>query len=450
MLFNFYVFTCAGEKFDMYPIDRCKEFLSVYAQETSTGSAIRIHRHQDLCYHIYTRKIQKTADAPVIGFALVFNNAYCKDDYSRIFHLFEDIYSWMATWKRFIQLGNNGRLNFTFQKLSEKQTEISQIKQRLQDTIDQAFSKSFATLPAPTYNGNIYHLNLLENTVQPLGTLLQYYDKIRITDNPIPTELEVAGELLRLKTEEYKKLTEAYKQLQKEKTQQTRAAWLLFLLIICLIGGGILWQRNKRNSGEIQSLNSTLVQRDSIIAKKRETIGVLRDSVQGCLQSIEQLRSSLTSMTNINFPLGAPSTDNTSSDNSYIMWLYANNPVKLQSFKVRPANSNSFTLSLYNSSDELIASSSVSASGGSWLTVDVSSAGWILQSGYYYIRISSPNGNSLCWHSSNDEEFRRYSRGPLRITGCCSYDSRNNSDAKSKHEYYQYFYDIRYSLYAGN
>ena len=152
MLFNFYVFTCAGEKFDMYPIDRCKEFLSVYAQETSTGSAIRIHRHQDLCYHIYTRKIQKTADAPVIGFALVFNNAYCKDDYSRIFHLFEDIYSWMATWKRFIQLGNNGRLNFTFQKLSEKQTEISQIKQRLQDTIDQAFSKSFATLPAPTYN----------------------------------------------------------------------------------------------------------------------------------------------------------------------------------------------------------------------------------------------------------------------------------------------------------
>lgn len=450
MLFNFYVFTCAGEKFDMYPIDGCKEFLSVYAQETSTGSAIRIHRHQDLCYHIYTRKIQETPDAPIMGFALVFNNAYCKDKYSRMLRLFEDVYSWMSTWARFIRLDTNGHLGFTFQKLSEKQTEISLIKQRLQSTIDQAFSKSFATLPAPTYNKKDFHLTLSDNTVQSLTTLLQHYDRIRVADNPIPTELETAGELLRAQTEDFKKLTEEYKQLQKEKTQQTRAAWLLFLLIICFIGGGILWQRNKRNSGEIQSLNSTLVQKENIIAKKRDTIGVLRDSVQGCLQSIEHLRSSLTSMTNIYFPLGALSTDNTSSDNSYIMWLYANNPVKIQSFKVRPANSNNFTLSLYNANDEFIASQTVSTSGGSWSTVDVSSAGWILQSGYYYIRISSPNGNYLCWHSSNDEEFRRYSRGPLRITGCCSYDSRNNSDAKSKHGYYQYFYDIRYSLYAGS
>lgn len=450
MLFNFYVFTYAGEKFDMYPIDGCKEFLSVYAQETSTGSAIRIHRHQDLCYHIYTRKIQETDDAPVMGFALVFNNAYCKDDYSRIFRLFEDVHSWMSTWAHFIHLNNDGRLSFTFQKLSEKQTEISMIKQRLQCTIDQVFSKSFVALPAPTYNKKDFHLTLSENTVQPLGTLLRHYDRIRITDNPIATELEVAGTLLRLKTEDYKKLTVEYKQLQKEKTQQSRAAWLLFLLIICLIGGGILWQRNKRNTGEIQSLNSTLAQKDSVIAKRRETIGVLRDSVQGCLQSIENLRNSLSSFTGAVFPQGALGTDNTSSDNGYIMWLYAERPVKLQSFKVRPANSNDFTLSLYNAADEFIASQAVSAYGGNWLTVDVSSSGWILQSGYYYIRISSPNGNNLCWHSSNDEEFRRYSRAPLRITGCCSYDSRNSSNAKSSHGYYQYFYDIRYSLYAGN
>lgn len=450
MLFNFYVFTYAGEKFDMYPIDGCKEFLSVYAQETSTGSAIRIHRHQDLCYHIYTRKIQETAEAPVMGFALVFNNAYCKDKYSRMLHLFEDVYSWMSTWARFIHLNNDGHLSFTFQKLSEKQTEISQIKQRLQSTIDQSFSKSFATLPAPTYNKKDFYLTLSDKTIYPLATLLQHYDRIRVADNPIPTELETAGELLRVQTEDYKRLTAEHKQLQKEKAQHTRVSWLLFLLIICLGGGGILWQRNKENTGEIRHLTTTLEQKDRAISTNRDTIGMLRDSVKGCLQSIENLRNSLSSWTNTYFPLGALSTDNTSSDNGYIMWLYAEKPVKLQSFKVRPANSNNFTLSLYNAADEFIASQAVSAYGGNWLTVDVSSSAWILQSGYYYIHISSPNGNSLCWHDSNDEEFRRYSRGPLRITGCSSYDNRNSSNAKSSHSYYQYFYDIRYSLYAGN
>lgn len=450
MLFDFYVFTRVGEAFDMYPLSVCKDFLKAYAAETAGEDEIRIHRQEELCYHIYTRQIQATADAPVIGLCLVFNNAYFSEDYSRMFGLFQQVHSWMSTWARFIQLENNGRLTFTFQKLSEKKTDISLIKQRLQNTIDRDFSESFQTLPIPTYSNEICHQEYGEYPVPLLETLLQHYDKIRITTCHQPTDPEMASTLLMRKTKDYETLAAKYKQLQKEKTQETRVSWLSFLLFLCCIGGFYLWQRNKGDDAQIDSLTNRLSMSDSAVTRNRDTIISLRDSVFAIQEERDEYFVKLSSFASVSLQQGAFSTDNTSSDNGWIMWLYANCPIKLHSFKVRPANSHDFTLSLYNAADELIATQSVSTEGGSWQTVDVSSSGWILQSGYYYIRISSPNGNSLCWHSSNDEEFSRYSCDPLHITGCCPYNERDRNNAKHRHSYYQYFYDFRYSLYAGN
>lgn len=140
---------------------------------------------------------------------------------------------------------------------------------------------------------------------------------------------------------------------------------------------------------------------------------------------------------------GAPrKLSSNSKDSGWGMWVHANSPLTIKSFDVMAENSGSMRIGLYNSKGTLLQEKDINVTAGAFVCV---SAGFELKKGDYYLCITQANGNNLSYHSSSAIEYESYI-GHLKVIGCCSKDNMSSESERTKTNYYQYFYNIKYQL----
>jgi hypothetical protein len=95
---------------------------------------------------------------------------------------------------------------------------------------------------------------------------------------------------------------------------------------------------------------------------------------------------------------------------------------------------------LYNDRNKLLASKKVYVTKDKEINVSLSNF-LIPNRGNYYLAIEKSNGISLSYHTVRNKEYTNYQYGTLQILGV-SY----KGSSKKKQDYYQYFYDINYTI----
>ena len=130
-----------------------------------------------------------------------------------------------------------------------------------------------------------------------------------------------------------------------------------------------------------------------------------------------------------------------SYDNTYALWLSAQKKLRINSFYIKANKSGYITLGLYNSYGSLLTSKRVKVTKGE--TTKVSFSDFTISKGKYYLAIEKSNDISLCYHKVSGGEYDFNQFDVLQILGYSAKGERTPNNNKS---YYQYFYDINYTV----
>lgn len=130
----------------------------------------------------------------------------------------------------------------------------------------------------------------------------------------------------------------------------------------------------------------------------------------------------------------------TSYDNTYALWFSAQKKLRINSFYIKANKSGYITLGLYNSYGSLLTSKRVRVLKGE--TTKVSFSDFTINRGKYYLAIERANDISLCYHKVSGGEYNFSQFDVLQILG---YSAKGEKTPNNK-SYYQYFYDINYTV----
>ena len=339
-----------------------------------------------------------------------------------------------------VHLDSNGELKIVNDSLPEERQQLDLLTDSLRADISADETLKYAPLPTASIAVSRQTVvnHSLEDGPETIQRSLEKYYNIYITKTNAEIELLTSySHTLRTLSNTIKELKEQVASLKRKRKQFS----LVFILSTLLLLGAAfaiacISGKNKEideKNGDIQRMNSEIDSKKTIIEQKDERIAYLDNKCN--------------TITRYSYMVGAsPRSEGSSRDNGYIMWLLARQPVKINYFYIESDAIGDITLSLYSENSILIASQLfyISASK-SWTKIKPEDFK-MEEPGYYYMRISDANGHNLRWHSSNDEEFSRYRVGALQITGCCNYSERENPDKRTNSSYYQYFYNINYSI----
>ena len=202
----------------------------------------------------------------------------------------------------------------------------------------------------------------------------------------------------------------------------------------------------------IANLESELQNKELDINKKDNEIVSLNKKIREKDNEINTLKKQSTSSTTSNYAtttstkgltkkVGASISKMKSAyDNSYALWLYADKKIKINSFYIKASNTGYITVGLYNDKNKLLASKKIYVTKDKEINVSLSNF-LIPNRGNYYLAIEKSNGISLSYHTAKNNEYTNYQYGTLQILGV-SYKGSSNK----KQDYYQYFYDINYTI----
>lgn len=199
----------------------------------------------------------------------------------------------------------------------------------------------------------------------------------------------------------------------------------------------------------IQGLRNTIKDKDASISSLNSTITTLKKQVNNSSSNTtysSSTSSSSSGYSSYSYSVGPYTSKSTTGyDNGYALWLYAKKALKLNSFYVKSNKSGYITIALYSAYGSVVASQQVYVTKDQFTKISTNDNFKLNGSSYYYLAISSANGISLAYHSSNSTEYSGYKSGDLQITGSDKKGSHDTS-SRTKTGYYQYFYNINYSL----
>lgn len=441
-----YIFGSLGYGYSQYPNDYAQTiFQSIYTQ-SSTPTQIVVHREDRLIYYVYIRKLEK---GQYIGLCVVLNSVMLTD-FKDMFSIFENIITSLVVNGIILQFNDNGDIISKTSHLHTHQTEVSRITDNLRSEFVK-LEKTSKALPPISYRiakneKSTFSINDNINDILKSAVSYNYTFIVKQKDFDTQSLNSYKGVLSRINKENVslkkinQELQEKNKKILRQKKQYATVIFLIVIVIGCGIGLYLFYNEVNDNVNRISNLENTIKKRNSAISDRDSTI-------LGLQNSLTDLKNNLNVITSYSVTTGATIRNNDSHDNGWIMWLHAKQKVQMHSFFIKGSSSSNgnVTIALYDSNDNMIASVDASVSSSEFKMIYLCSD-WTLNNGYYYLRIKAPKGNSLQYHSSNDKEYGQFAGGALEVTGCCNYGDRSKIENRNNHNYYQYFYNIRYKI----
>lgn len=436
MNFSFYILGTPGGRYSQYPDDYTASTLAEL-QEGMAGARLVIYREMDLVHYAYTERL---GDSDIIGFCLIFNKATIQKP-RLLIQLFRFIIE-----KRIVESGEiiryaeDGELRFRVKTMNECVKEYDRLKSFLNSEFENNASKYSITPLTTIYNGvrstGELDCNASDSQISAMTTL---HNKVVVNEDGdigqgyIPKVISSLREQNQKAAEEISRLQEENASIEKKKKQYKTVVSLFIVVVICSIGLLLFCLEVTNKTQLIQKMEKDMVAKgDSLLLQNRE---------------ICKLNNQINILSKFKYTTGASIRTVDNADNSWIMWIRANTRIKIISFFVKGCKSSNgkVVIGIYDSNDNLIATKNANISSTEFKKVILGDS-WQLSKGSYYIRIIESNGNSLQYHRSNDKEYAQFAGGALEVTGCSSYNNRNEADSKNKHEFYQYFYNIQYEI----
>ncbi|KGN86695.1 hypothetical protein [Porphyromonas gulae] len=444
MNFSFYILGTPEGRYSQYPDDYTSS-IYINSQERMAGARLVIYREMDLVHYIYIEKISKDS---TIGFCLIFNKAYFQKP-TQLIKLFRHIIE-----KQLIESGEliryteNGELEFNIKSLNLYAKGYNHLKDYINAEFEDNPSKYAVEVLNTSFNGirSEIELNAKVATDEQILISMSRHNKVLVNEDVgieygyIPQIIASLREQNQKAHEEVKFLQEENTVLDKKKKQYQYIVILTVIILLCCIGLYLFYEEIVNKSNKINLLETTVADQKRIINSSKENTAILN-------LKIKELKKQAEKFSHFSYTTGATFRNADNADNTWIMWLKAKSKVQIESFYVKGGFSSNGTVSigLYDENDRFIASINASVSSSEFKKVYLDS-GWVIDSGYYYIRIKESNSNFLQYHRSDEKEYGQFVGGALEISGCSSYAERSREESKKKHDYYQYFYNIQYKV----
>ena len=202
---------------------------------------------------------------------------------------------------------------------------------------------------------------------------------------------------------------------------------------------------------QIVNLESELYDKKLDIDMKFIEIVNLNEKIKEKDNEISQLKKQVPSKSSYNTSASSFGTTKTvgatiskmgsSYDNTYALWFSAQKKLRINSFYIKANKSGYITLGLYNSYGSLLTSKKVKVTKGE--TTKVSFSDFTISKGKYYLAIEKSNDISLCYHKASSGEYNFSQFDVLQILG---YSAKGEKTPNNNKSYYQYFYDINYTV----
>lgn len=434
MIQKTYLFCLKQGKYIQYPNDHTSSFLKPLCGQGNVKHQVVVYRDGGLMYYCYLYNVGKET----VGMCFS-SGTLC----TQIKYLYE---TFVACLNHFAQrgiifcYGENGGI----QNIADFAQNIGEIEELFR-WLKKHDKEIWTTLPSEDYTihkGASVYFNFEEDDNNNIVEATRHYTYVFITmQNPIPTSYSQTVKRLSSENENLS-CTNArlVKQINKLNQQKKQYKTVIILFITILIGVTIAIAAISGKNQEIDSKNSRITMLEKDVEQKDNTIVTMRSE-------LDSVSNKLSSITSYSYTVGAsPRGGESNRDNGWITWLLAKQPVRINYFYVESNYSGYITLSLHSENSDLVASEEFYIpSSYSWIKITPENFK-IEKPGYYYLRIYDPQGHSLRYHSAGSEEYSRYRGGALQITGCSGYSSRNEPNSKTNTAYYQYFYNINYSI----
>lgn len=209
---------------------------------------------------------------------------------------------------------------------------------------------------------------------------------------------------------------------------------IFFMLITMLVLSSLLFYSFIHKSSEYENVLSEKISKERELKKYISKYDSLQSNYYSCRRALASEHIIGASRMN----------SNKSWDSNYVMWLNTKRPLKINSFYVMANVDGNVVLGLYDAKSQLISSFSATVLGRRFKKLYPSDF-IIERPGFYYLAIVKSNGVSLSYHRTSSVEYDHFKEGALEITGC--YPKGNNGEAARKsQDWYEYFYDINYSI----
>lgn len=447
-----YFFGSFPSGFASTPKDHTETFFRNFLTKAKNDAQVALLRKGNLLYYSYMRRLSNNS---FLGFCVCFDCIYC--NFNHFFRVCDEIYAKMVQCGDIVKISSEDSVDWAIKNFTDDSVAVSKYSLEIIEKLNVEHSET-KNLPLEDFSVSLDDcLDIsLEEPSKRIVAAIEHYSNVYIVKHRAEIEkISSFASQIKSKNSEILKLQQEITTLKTEnlknqnaivsKKQQGGTLLLFVVLLIAFFAAIVLYKKNNDTKKKLVAAERLVKERNSTIQSITESNAIQLASLQ---EKIDELSYDLSKLRGYRFSVGPMigGPDNISGyDNSFVLWLKADIPVAVKSFDILPNNSGRVEISICSSNGTLIGKKETYVESGSVKTV---SCNFELQSGYYYMYISQANNISLAWNSSDWGDFNMYSTGPLKVTGASSYNDVNDISSRTKTNWYQYFYNIKYSLLA--
>lgn len=299
-----YIFGELTEGYTQYPDDG---FSAEIFKKCLTGAKcttqLVAHRDGQLMYYTYLRNLQ---DNKSFGMCVVVNGMYLTC-INKIFSLFEEAISYLATTGRFICYNEKGDLQPTGDKLYEQKDALNFLNSSLSDRFNSLQEYSH-TLPSEDYAVSItsqkeFSLESGDRAEMLKSTYLGGFTYIFKADGYNTAQMNSYKGVLSRITADNERLKEENNKLKSDnaqiKRQKNRYQWVLVLcgiVLVCVIGLFNMNDSLNSTQSQLGQANDAIQTKNAVISNKDNYINELTariSSLQASLSSEQQQREAV-------------------------------------------------------------------------------------------------------------------------------------------------------------
>ena len=236
-----YIFGNFADGYSQYPDNYTRDLFAKISKTRKGATELVYHRENSLTYYIYTREISRVANT-FIGLCYVFNDILIAD-FSYLFDIFEDTITNIVVKGELLEFTNEGNLTTKVNQLYSNTEELQRVADYLNSKLT-TLGKYAEKLPPANYAiSNTEWKSYSIDNIAEVKSVLKDYSNIRVIKGENYDTEALKGYAQKLKTQYTqiktltKEITKHKDEIAKLKRQKKQIKWVIFLLILIIIGG---------------------------------------------------------------------------------------------------------------------------------------------------------------------------------------------------------------------
>lgn len=297
-----YIFGDFTSGYSQFPDDNyTRTLFSSISKSRKSATELVYHRNGELTYYIYTREIANSTNS-FIGLCYVFNGILITD-FSYLFKIFEHTITDIVVTGEILEFKDDGNISTKVSQLYTNRGELQRISDYLNSKLSSLGKYSEKLPPIDFSISNSEWKTFSFEQAKDIQTAIKSYSNIRVLKGKNYETGSLRGYASKLKklSAERDSLSNEIIKLKEEnanlKRQKKQIKWVLFLLLLILIGGIIFYFYAKYQTQIIDGNTMTISSQQNNISSLQNNIIFLQNDIQQKEQHIASLTNDSITLT---------------------------------------------------------------------------------------------------------------------------------------------------------